>query len=247
MTRDILIQKNNGVFNKIASWAESRKTQQRNNEGIKGMHIVAPFAAIGASIGTGVAVAPVALAVTTVALASYVAYKLQLDKAIVAVAVKMTDKVKSIFTQQTDFVKDVDKIMVAKDIQAISTSSKVMEPNEAADFKRMSEIVEAHNHGAKFDSQTGMQLGETPLDSIKHLGFNESQIHAWQNRGNIINQKKLDDVTKAEIPAENTEKIEEPYDSDAGRRMVTDWNTTNDSELASREQALRADNNPTLN
>lgn len=178
MTRAELVQKNRGIFSKINDWANRRELGGRDRNGILARAAgVVPAAGIGATIGSGATVAaaaPIVVGATVVAAAGYAAYKLHLDKAIVSAAMKMSEKVRSVFSREASVIQhQANEIISARPEQKKETDPA---------FDRMNQIVEAHNRGDKFDTQTGKPLGSNPIDTMKQNGFSEAQIDAWRNR-----------------------------------------------------------------
>lgn len=185
MTRGQLVQSNRGIFSKINDWAQKRELGGRDRNGILARAAgIAPAAAIGASIGSGVAATvavPVVVGAAAVAAVGYAAYKLHLDKAIVSAALKMGEKAKAVFTKKAGSIKNKAANGLDNQVEQSHVSTlKQAESNPM--FDRMNKIVEAHNRGDKFDSQTGQPLGSNPIESMKSQGFNDNQISEWTNR-----------------------------------------------------------------
>lgn len=192
MTRSALVEKNRGVFGKIEDWAKSRQLGGRDRNGGLGMMAFAsPFAAGGAAIGAGVAVAPVVAGAAAVAAGGYAIYKMQLDKAVVSAALKMKDSVKTIFTKQAGSIKQKAEAEISP-IQTARPAPRQEEANPL--FDRMNKIVEAHNRGDKFDTQTGQPLGASPIETMKQQGISDEQISAWRDRAQGEKQTPVNSI-----------------------------------------------------
>ena len=181
MTRQQLVAKNDSLFQKYLSGTRNSFTQTRNAQLLAS---VVPAVITAAKIATGTAAA-VALAPTAVvgaaavAVGGYAAYKLQLDKTIIGATIRMSDKVKGLFSGPAQAIQQkIEKIEPAK----------VSEPKNEA-FERMDKIIEAHNRGDKFDTQTGQPLGSNPMETMKTQGISDDQIKQWQQRNQPTENK----------------------------------------------------------